>query len=113
MLSMHPIADEMDLGVWLSSDGIWFYSDCSPFQYNVCLGIRLETITADQYKKIKFLGPLIYLPDTTHLMAVGIQPVSNRCITELCFSSTTDTIPAMISKAPLEHTLRNPKARMM
>lgn len=63
----------------------------------ICLGVRLEALTgADPCKKIKFLGLLVYLPYTTHLIAVGIQPVSNRCITELCFSSTTDTIPVRL-----------------
>lgn len=58
-----------------------------------CLGVILEAVTGADPCKIKFSGPLIYLPDSTHLIAVGIQPISNRCITELCFSSTIDTIP--------------------
>lgn len=58
-----------------------------------CLGVILEAVISIDPCKIKFSGPLIYLPDSTHLIAVGIQPISNRCITELCFSSTIDTIP--------------------
>ena len=45
-------------------------------------------------QKITLLGPLTRRLETTHLMAVGIQPMSRRCITELCLSSTTDTTPA-------------------
>lgn len=54
--------------------------------------------------------PFDFLQGTTYLIAVGIQPVSNRCITELCFSSITDAAPATIPKEPPDYNLEKPKA---
>lgn len=59
-----------------------------------------------ELKKKKKTANSTRLSPNTNLMAVGIHPVRKRCTTELCFSSTTETVPCKYKSKTEKQTHR-------